>query len=226
MGNRVVYLPAYEAEVEYLESTGTQWIDSGVNPDNTYTFDCKVATTHIVDGNYVFWGCRDMQNNAIIAQCFLFVSNMSSHDGEKIRLITTNSWTDNVNWNSEIVPTQNTMYELVGMTSVSTMNAVNSTIAIFGLTTNGATSAGISKCRIGYWKCYSNGQIVRDFIPVRIGTTGYMYDKVSRQLFANAGTGQFVLGNDVANATVPQLRHVVYLGGQRCVGFEKVYSFR
>lgn len=89
---------------------------------------------------------------------------------------------------------------------------------MFGI--DGDTFTGrISNVRIS-----KGSEIVRDFIPVRIGTTGYMYDKVSRQLFANAGTGRFVLGNDVANATVPQLRHVVYFGGQRCVGFEKVYE--
>ena len=37
-----------------------------------------------------------------------------------------------------------------------------------------------------------------DIIPVRIGNVGYMYDRVSGQLFGNAGTGSFVLGPDVA----------------------------
>ena len=35
-----------------------------------------------------------------------------------------------------------------------------------------------------------------DLIPVRVGQVGYMYDKVSRQLFGNSGTGNFILGND------------------------------
>jgi hypothetical protein len=42
-----------------------------------------------------------------------------------------------------------------------------------------------------------NGTIVRDFIPVRKGDVGYMYDRVSGQLFGNAGTGAFVLGSDL-----------------------------
>ena len=40
----------------------------------------------------------------------------------------------------------------------------------------------------------------RDFIPVRVGSganaVGYMYDRVSGQLFGNAGTGAFVIGPD------------------------------
>ena len=43
---------------------------------------------------------------------------------------------------------------------------------------------------------YEGDTLVRDFIPVRKGTTGYMYDKVSGNLFGNSGTGDFVLGND------------------------------
>lgn len=43
----------------------------------------------------------------------------------------------------------------------------------------------------------SSYALVRDFIPVRIDTTGYLYDNVSKQLFGNSGTGDFVLGPDV-----------------------------
>ena len=36
-----------------------------------------------------------------------------------------------------------------------------------------------------------------DLIPVRIGTIGYMYDRVSGQLFGNLGTDAFILGPDI-----------------------------
>jgi hypothetical protein len=38
--------------------------------------------------------------------------------------------------------------------------------------------------------------LIFDLIPVRVGTTGYLYDKVSGQLFGNNGTGSFILGPD------------------------------
>ena len=38
--------------------------------------------------------------------------------------------------------------------------------------------------------------VLLDLKPVRVGTTGYMYDSVSGVLFANAGTGEFILGPD------------------------------
>jgi hypothetical protein len=50
--------------------------------------------------------------------------------------------------------------------------------------------------RVERFKITENNYLLYDFIPVRIGTTGYMYDKVSGQLFGNAGTGSFILGPD------------------------------
>lgn len=39
--------------------------------------------------------------------------------------------------------------------------------------------------------------VVRDLVPVRIGAAGYMYDRVSGQLFGNSGSEAIVLGPDV-----------------------------
>ena len=47
-----------------------------------------------------------------------------------------------------------------------------------------------------------NGVVVRDFIPVCVGSgasaVGYMYDCVTKRLFGNNGTGAFTIGPDVA----------------------------
>ena len=60
---------------------------------------------------------------------------------------------------------------------------------------NGSTSEKTNG-RISSCKIYHSGAIVCDFIPVRVGTVGYMYDRVSGQLFSNQGTGAFVIGPD------------------------------
>lgn len=43
----------------------------------------------------------------------------------------------------------------------------------------------------------SSGSLVLNLIPVRCGTVGYMYDRVSGTLFGNDGTGDFIVGADV-----------------------------
>ena len=50
--------------------------------------------------------------------------------------------------------------------------------------------------RIYSWSVREGNALVRDFIPVRKGTVGYLYDRVSGKLFGNAGTGDFVVGLD------------------------------
>ena len=50
--------------------------------------------------------------------------------------------------------------------------------------------------RIASAKMYDGTVLIRDFIPVRKGHVGYMYDKVSKRLFGNSGTGSFILGPD------------------------------
>ena len=41
-----------------------------------------------------------------------------------------------------------------------------------------------------------NGELTLDFIPVRLGNIGYMYDRVSGEFFGNQGTGAFIIGPD------------------------------
>lgn len=55
------------------------------------------------------------------------------------------------------------------------------------------------RCRISYLQIIntSTDKIVLDLIPVRVGNVGYMYDRVSRKLFGNTGTGDFAIGDDV-----------------------------
>lgn len=41
------------------------------------------------------------------------------------------------------------------------------------------------------------GEVIRDYLPVRVGQVGYLYDRISGQLFGNVGSGEFILGPDV-----------------------------
>lgn len=55
------------------------------------------------------------------------------------------------------------------------------------------------RCKIQYAKFSIDEQLVRDFIPVRVGNVGYMYDRVSKKLFGNVSQSgvEFEFGNDI-----------------------------
>jgi hypothetical protein len=79
-----------------------------------------------------------------------------------------------------------------------TRSAFNSTYPIYLFAMNNVGNAAMkARMKLYSFSLSENGTQIMDMIPVRVGTTGYMYDKVSKTLFGNAGTGDFVLGNDV-----------------------------
>lgn len=65
------------------------------------------------------------------------------------------------------------------------------------LTLNNYNSSVFSSNRWYHVEIFDNTTLILNLIPVRIGTRGYMYDKVSKQLFSNSGTGEFILGPDI-----------------------------
>lgn len=64
-------------------------------------------------------------------------------------------------------------------------------------------SSGSGTCpfagKIYYLQVYQNNELVRDFIPVRVGQVGYLFDKISGELFGNSGSGTFAFGPDVVS---------------------------
>ena len=106
--------------------------------------------------------------------------------------------TNSSNWDSGIIPTVGVMYAFTGITIVSSMNTMTYPITLFALNNIGNIVGAY--CCIGGWTAYNNGEIVMGMIPVRKNGVGYMYDKVSGQLFGNAASsGAFTFGSDVTS---------------------------
>jgi hypothetical protein len=81
----------------------------------------------------------------------------------------------------------------------NTVSGYSLSVAIFNRNnTDGADHLlDNSKSRCYSSKYYRNGTLIQHLIPVRVGTVGYLYDRVSGKLFGNVGTGDFVLGPDI-----------------------------
>lgn len=192
-------LPQNAVEIEYLQSSGTQYINTGLKPDNTYSFRTTIAATQN-NSNTIYWGVR----SAGVAgdynkQCYCS-SNTSSTGNtytNNINLYSTRAAQNEGNWSSGVVPVTNTMYSFSNMKVVSTMEQMAYPITLFAFNIVGTINASLGKCKIAAFKAYSSGVMKMDMIPVRVGQVGYMYDKVSKTLFGNAGTGSFTLGPDI-----------------------------
>ena len=47
------------------------------------------------------------------------------------------------------------------------------------------------------FKVICDNNVVLDLIPVRVGSVGYMFNKLTNTLHGNNGTGSFIVGNDI-----------------------------
>ena len=181
----------YDAEVEYLESTGTQWIDTGINLRQILHTTMDMMIT------------KNITTNSCL--CGLFVEN--SYPRYQLYINGYQQW-------ATLTTTNAQYYNYSGITAgasvtknvryTPTLNSLqvqnyDMTIYLF------ARNHSSNKLAINGLRMYScnivddnNNVKLREFIPVRVGQTGYLYDKVSGQLFGNAGTGNFILGNDIS----------------------------
>ena len=180
----------YDAEIEYLESSGTQYIDtdfipligdslhvelsfSTINPLNTpFSAGTSTYQTVFVEGNNNFF-TRIFSNTSTYGTIFLELNKWYTFDITAEGNVSFGGLT----WVA--LPVQ----ELDGNeTNLWLYRRRNNTNPFIGKMKNFIVN--------------SNGEPRLHLIPVRVGTTGYMYDKVSGQLFGNSGTGDFILGPD------------------------------
>lgn len=189
------HLP-YDAEVEYLESTGTQWIDTGIKTLSSSTVEVEAASTVFNSLDMMFGSIGEDASSLIRA----LVYYDSSHGGRIISLQSgmygvTNAFIayDTAFHNYIITPTK---AEVEGkIFSVTRSDNSLRNFLLFASVIISGTSY-FSHARISRCKIYHSDVIVLDLIPVRKGNIGYMYDRVSGQLFGNQGTGAFIIGPD------------------------------
>ena len=188
----------YDAEVEFLECAGTSsvfpYIDTGIVGASDVTFAASVyrstnTSNECAIGSYGsslrYWASYFFGNT--------YYLGMGSRTDNQTRAPTET-------WMFQVLKKENGNFNLysngslVATRPAETFNT-NQNIYIGCMNFDGGASFNFWG-RIGFVRIYSNNVLVRDFIPVRKGTVGYLYDRVSGKLFGNAGTGDFVLGPD------------------------------
>lgn len=181
-------LPSGYTQLEYIQSSGTQYVDTGVKPDQTYTLEVKYQTVQTSAGG-ISVSDQSWQSNGFGIWCNAVVfGNQTSQDvtlyGADPIEVTLNQGGLVVNGEQVWTPTAATF-----------MAAANMTIC--ALNRNGSIAEKLTG-KIYYVRLLSNGQAVRDFVPCKnaSGAVG-LYDTVEGQFYANAGTGTFTAGPEI-----------------------------
>lgn len=189
----------YDAEIEWLGSDSNAYINTGINGNNYYLRFTGhfMYTTHVnfgaIYGNYIsdeHNGTRLILNNTsnTIISC---LNTECSTSGNTYVTCTRNvKHSFLANYDRVVIDSEATTVRYKGGGIDN-----NEIVCLFNRSLTNIIIRDIG-LKIYDFQIYDHGIFVRDFVPVRVGTTGYMYDKVSKTLFGNAGTGSFILGPD------------------------------
>lgn len=187
----------YKCRVEYLESTGTQYIDTGLNGKNNIDFYYKCIFTNLdgiaqcVGGN---WSGAGTSTVSLYLGLIRTNGNFAYHyDGTQSPVVVMNTTVQDTPYSIQGHMWVGEQYMVVNGTK-SSVGTISSTFTsslnmyLFGINNNGLSNPAYMK--LYYCKIYDNGTLARDFIPV-LDNSGRpaMYDQVSGQLFYNQGTG-------------------------------------
>lgn len=189
-------IPSEFTQVEYLESDGNQYIDTGYAPNVNTEVKTNFSTTTLPSTDAYMFHSSDGGNARIslaITQHLAFFGGDLNNSGNRVTL---SSFTENtayditVNKDKTIVNGTEYTFTHTGVT-LPTMGS----IGLFG------TRTGNLKCqgRVKSFSCNENNVLRINLIPCRRNSDNVlgMYDTVTGNFLTNSGTGSFTAGADV-----------------------------
>ena len=199
----------YDAEIAYLESDGNAYIDTDIVLTSAHIIDIDfthkasqrlIGTRSSTIASIGFYGSTvDLYANATTITNGRLTSTFTVGTRYKVHV---ENGKRQIKDSNNVVLAQNTFWAESFNTGYKT--------PIFALRWNNSSPSADVGCIHSISITYQGNKIL-DMIPVRKGTTGYLFDKVSGKLFGNAGTGSFTLGQDVGEGA--EAEEVAFLQG-------------
>ena len=207
-----ILLPSEYKQLEYLEGTGTQYINTGLVPQTSYEYRFKYAMT-ATDTYKGPFGCyntestnctRIIQYNGSATTVLVFFNCKAGGGGQSRELTAAISdvvegWLSQYGYNLTNL-TRNTHYSLWNNIDCFPTKGLelSANMFLFG------RSGYIGKSKIWYFSTYSNGTCVQKLIPAKRVSDNVlgMYDLVTGDFLTNSGTGTFVAGPEIVTTDV------------------------
>ena len=192
-------LPAGYTELEYIESTGTQYIDTGFvpNQDTRVVMEAEHSVTSAV--SWIF-GVRTASGKNMYA--FLAYQNKYRTDYNT----TITSYGTAITAMTKVDKDKN-ITTLNGTEVITNAYAsFDCQYPLFLLAMNTAgTASGFASAKVKIMKIYDNGAIVRNYVPCKDsnGEIG-LYDLVNKSFVGNSGSGEFLAGGEIIPRQLPE----------------------
>lgn len=188
-------LPEGYIELEYIESTGTQYIDTGVYPGSESRVTLNIEVLNTSPSTCGIFGSRNSSGS--IEECFALwsVNNLIRTD------YGSNGLSTNVNaLQSLSIDKKKSITIINGQEFIQNAITFHSLYPLTLLAVNqlGGVDQRKPSAKLLFSKVYTGDILERDYIPCKnpSGEVG-LYDLVSNGFFGNSGTGQFIAGPDV-----------------------------
>jgi hypothetical protein len=203
-------LQAGFTQLEYIESTGTQYIDTGLklNQNNIVEVEYCYHTTSSITSSGRIFGARYTSsprrsfsvgtNNGYASSATQVFSQLSDASIGGLNNIVIGQW------NSYKLSADGFYINGVKQGEFAAVSTFETpfTVKLFAFeqasSSSGTPSIGCGVGRCRRFKVWNGDTLVMDLIPAKnISNEAGMYDIVSGQFFANQGTGTFAAGQDV-----------------------------
>lgn len=187
-------LPSGYTKLDYIQSSGTQYINTGFTPKGNSRVVMDFENMLIPADAAALFGARTDTEKNVFGMWF-DTTAVQPHYGN----VTYNTKPIAVaSYNVRQIYDLNKGVATVGGTSVTfnqlTFNS-GCNLTLLAINTNGTVDERRASGKLYSAKIYDNGTLVRDFIPCKnaSGTLG-LWDNVNSVFYANAGTGTFSTG--------------------------------
>lgn len=206
--NPAASVPAGYTQLEYIESSGTQYIDTSISAPNgfkaildwmftDFSGDNNKAVLGSEDGAAP-WACNWLQKRG--GSGYYWTLGAYSVFGSSTAI------SANTRYSIDMSTIKGDSHLKVDGNSIITDTNSNdrSSNALYIFANNNAGTVGnLSPARLYSCKIIKDDETVRNYIPAKRNSDGIvgLYDLVSKSFFTNAGTGAFIAGKEIPPAT-------------------------
>ena len=208
-------LPSGYTRLEYIESTGTQYISTGITPtENTKV----VIEFNSSNSSGVVFG----QDSGYKVNAFMFAMTVVVFDSTKKDI----SISANAKHTVQVAPKAFKVDN--GSSQYIYANKVNAAypMFLFGNNRKGKFSEGVAM-KLYSFKVYENDVLIADYIPCKQGNAVGLYDDVAGAMNLPLGAGDFTAGPSISGTHKTLINGTVYtVKGGKCMVNGTVYSIK
>lgn len=204
-------IPDEYQQVEYIESTGIQYVNTGLKLTQNHKLEMSISYTD-TENNKLIFGSRTSatENNfgIVSGSSRSIVIDFDNYKNNRLNYTINEDERLDISINNKLLKINDFEKEVTTYSNFTTPNNAY----LFNCSGTYPTNYNLASMRLYSCKIYDGDNLIREFIPCyhkeynEIG----LYDLVNNIFYTNIGTGEFIKGQDVPNGTKNITNNGVY----------------